>query len=96
MVAFGVVVQLMLESYLSKDETSRITDFIIDVGLPSTLSDLGIKDVSKKRLDEFCSVCLESNVSFFEAIPVKVTKETLLNAIIAADEFGKKRKAVLR
>lgn len=92
MVAFGVVVQLVLENAQPQKEIYRITDFLSRVGLPVTLGDLHIKDISKERLESFAQYCIESDVSFFQAMIAPVTQKDLYGAIIAANDLGGRRK----
>lgn len=47
-VAFGTITQLVLED-VSADELEDIIGFCIEVGLPVTLKELGIEEVTKEK-----------------------------------------------
>ncbi len=90
-VAFGVMTQLMLDDAQTLAQTQRITDWMIDVGLPVTLAGVGLGDVGKDALRDFAAYCVESPVSFFDAMPGGTTASRLLQAMLAADDYGGRR-----
>ena len=49
--AFGTLVQLVLEN-APEDEIAEVLDFCMEVGLPVTLADLGIKEVKADQIME--------------------------------------------
>jgi glycerol dehydrogenase len=85
-VAFGVLCELMLENTDSEtiDEVYR---FCIDVGLPVTLAQLGINNVTEKILDTIAEVAI-NNVIHAQPMIV-ITKELIKSAIVTADSLGK-------
>lgn len=92
-VAFGVITQLMLDDGQKLVDTERIVDWMIDVGLPVTLDGIGLKDVTPEELKEFAQYCIDSPVSFFDAMVTPITASGLLQAMLAADDYGRRRKA---
>jgi glycerol dehydrogenase len=86
MVAFGTIAQLVLENY-SKEEIDRVIGFCNAVGLPVTLGQLGVADVSPENLIRAAEVaCMEgltTHNSYFDVNP-----EMILGAIIGADALG--------
>jgi glycerol dehydrogenase len=86
MVAFGTLVQLVLENY-PIEEIARVLDFCNSVGLPVTLRQLGVKDTTPDRLMRAAEVaCMEgltTHNSYFEINP-----ELILGAIIGANAIG--------
>jgi glycerol dehydrogenase len=86
MVAFGTIVQLVMEDY-SKEEIDRVINFCKAVGLPVTLKELGVADTSPKNLMKAAAVaCMEgltTHNSYFEINP-----ELVLGAIIGANALG--------
>ena len=85
-VAFGVITQLMLEN-VPEDELEEVLDFCIRVGLPVTLQDLGIEKIDRAQLLKAAELaCAESDTA--HNMPFKVTPETVLNAMLAADRVG--------
>jgi glycerol dehydrogenase len=85
-VAFGVLCELMMEN--AADETvDEVYRFCVDVGLPVTLAQLGITNVTGETLNTIADVALH-NVIHAEPMMV-VTRETIKSAIITADSLGK-------
>ena len=86
LVAFGTIAQLVMENY-SKEEIDRVIDFCNTVGLPVTLRQLGVSDISNKHLIKAANVsCMEgltTHHSYFEINP-----EMILGAIIGANALG--------
>ena len=85
-VAFGVLCELMMEN--AGDETvDEVYRFCVDVGLPVTLAQVGINDVTEEKLNTIADAALH-NVIHAEPMMV-VTRETIKSAIITADSLGK-------
>jgi glycerol dehydrogenase len=87
MVAFGLVVQLVLEnrplSFLNE-----MVSFLKGVGLPTTLSKLGVEDTDRDEIDQMIKkICTPPNIVF--NMPCAITPEILKKAIYTADELGK-------
>ncbi len=90
-VAFGTLSMLMLT-----DRPARVIDeafdFCVRVGLPTTLADLGLEDVSDQRLLEVAArACAEGETIHNE--PYEVTPARVLAAMRAADAEGRRRRA---
>jgi len=85
-VAFGVLCELMMEN--TDDATvDEVYRFCVDVGLPVTLAQLGIDNITDEKLDAIADVAMH-NVIHAEPMMI-VTKETIKSAIITADSLGK-------
>lgn len=86
LVAFGTIAQLVMENY-PKEEIDRVISFCNAVGLPVTLRQLGVSDISKEHLTKAANVaCVEgltTHNSYFEVNP-----EMVLGAIIGANALG--------
>jgi glycerol dehydrogenase len=86
LVAFGTIVQLVMENY-PKEELDRVIGFCNAVGLPVTLKQLGVSDLSPENLAKAANVaCMEGLTThhcYFE-----VTPELVLGAIIGANALG--------
>ena len=93
-VAFGIVTQLMLDPDADIDEVYMVVDFMVEVGLAVTLEDLSMEAVSKERLMEFC-VANTGEGAFTGNHSFPVSAKDLYNAMLAADAFGKARKAAI-
>jgi len=86
LVAFGTIAQLVMENY-SKEEIDRVIGFCNAVGLPVTLRQLGVSDLSPENLVEAAKVaCMEgltTHHSYFAVNP-----ELVLGALIGANALG--------
>lgn len=86
MVAFGTIVQLVMENY-PKAEIDKVIDFCKAVGLPVTLRQLGVSDVSPGNLIKAAEVaCMEglpTHNSYFDVNP-----DLILGAMLGANALG--------
>lgn len=93
-VAFGVISMLMLEERPA-EIVEEVVDFCLEVGLPVALEDIGLVDVSREELDLVArSACAEGETIHNEPFPVY--PEMVLDAMIAADTFGRQRRAFMQ
>lgn len=85
-VAFCTIVQLILE-----DRTPEIIDEVIGfcqaLGLPTSLSDLGIADVSQEEILEVAKASCIGYESIYN-LPFEVGPEMVKDAILTADRVG--------
>ncbi len=88
-VAFGVLVQLVLEGVQSSvlDEVMR---FSSEVGLPLTLSDVGLKGIPEKADQNIIRIAQRATAEGETAHnePFEVTPELVVDAILAADAIA--------
>jgi glycerol dehydrogenase len=92
-VGFGLITQLCLDEDMSVEQASKIVDFEIAIGLPVTFEDLGLKGVDRERLMKIGKICAGPG-SLCANHPFKVTSDSIVNAMIAADALGTARKQV--
>jgi glycerol dehydrogenase len=89
-VAFGVLASLQL-SDASSDEVATVFSFCEEVGLPTTLADIGLRNADQRQLMEVAErTCAPGQPIHHEAgviTPLKV-----LDAMLAADALGQERK----
>lgn len=86
-VAFGTITQLVLEN-IPTEELEEIIGFCIDLGLPVTFEELGIKDVSDEELmDVARAACAENDT--LHNMPFEVTPKSVFAALKAADAYGR-------
>ncbi|PHM51956.1 glycerol dehydrogenase [Xenorhabdus sp. KK7.4] len=88
-VAFGTLTQLMLENSPS-EELEAVLDFCVQVGLPITLEQLGLRDSENlhQKIMQVAKVsCAEGET--IHNMPFTVTPEQVYAAILAADQMGK-------
>jgi glycerol dehydrogenase len=94
-VGFGVITQLCLDPGVDEELRNRIVDFEIALGLPVTLSDIGLKGVDKQRLKTIGDICAGEG-SLCNVHPFEVTSESVVEAMVAADTLGTQRKATVQ
>ncbi|KOR26575.1 glycerol dehydrogenase [Clostridium sp. L74] len=85
-VAFGTLVQLVLENS-PLEEIEEVIDFCLDVNLPITLEDMGIKEINKEDIMKVAkATCAEGETIF--NMPFKVTYDDVYAAILTADNLA--------
>ncbi len=84
-VAFGTLVQLILESG-SSDEFYQVLDFCRSLGLPTTLKEMGVTDLEHVKIAA-AKACAPGE-SIHNMIG-DVTPEQLYNAILVTDKLGR-------
>jgi len=90
-VAFGVLAGLQLTDALP-EESDAVFSFCEQIGLPTTLSDIGLKNCDHKKLTKVAEkTCAPDECIHHEA--GKITPERVLHAILAADAIGESRKS---
>ena len=89
-VAFGVLAGLQLTD-APPEESSVVFSFCEEVGLPTTLADIGLRNFDRDRLMPVAEkACSPSEFIHHEA--GKITPEKVLHAILAANAIGEYRK----
>ena len=92
-VAFGTLAGLQLTDVAPK-EAAEVFAFCEEVGLPTTLADIGLHDVDRNRLMLVAEkACAPSEGIHHEA--GEITPDKVLNAMLAADAVGRYRKGQL-
>lgn len=89
-VAFGTIVQLVLEN-ASEEELDEVLGFCANVGLPVTLEDLGVKEITKEKIMAVANASVSPDDTIHN-MPFKVTAEDVYSAILVADSLGKEYK----
>ena len=90
-VAFGVLTGLHLTSAPSA-EMEAVYAFCEEIGLPTTLADIGIQDAGRERLLEVAMRASAPTQPIHHEAGT-VTPESVLGAMLAADALGRQRKA---
>jgi len=93
-VAFGLLAQLCLDEDTNPAELYRVVDFEIAIGLPVTFAELGLANVTRDRLQKIGDICVAKG-SLCENHPFPVTRDSLVDALFAADALGRARKQSL-
>ena len=85
-VAFGTLVQLFLEN-APMEEIDEVLFFCKNIGLPTSLEDLGVNSIEREKLLEVAKLACTPGETIHN-MPFKVTPEKVLAAILAADNYG--------
>jgi len=93
-VAFGVLTGLHLTS-ASSDEMETVYSFCEAIGLPTTLSDIGILEANHEKLAKVAVKACAPMEGIHHEI-VQVTPPKVIDAMIAADAQGRNRKNELK
>lgn len=89
-VAFGVLTGLALTDALPQ-ETETVYAFCENIGLPTTLADIGLPGADRTKLMMAARKACEPGQSIHHEAGT-MSPEKVLNAILAADALGKERK----
>lgn len=85
-VAFGTIVHLVLEN-APKAELDTVIGYCKSVGLPTSLKDLGVKEVTKEKAMTVARAAVAEGETIHN-MPFPVTAESVCAAILAADRMG--------
>lgn len=92
-VAFGVIAMIMLEERPA-EVLAEVVDFCLEVGLPVTLEDIGLDDVTREDLQKVAeAACIDGET--IHNMPFEVHPPMLVDAMLAADAYGHQRRALL-
>ncbi|MHC1759125.1 MAG: glycerol dehydrogenase [Negativicutes bacterium] len=86
-VAFGTLVQLVMENR-SRKELEEVLHFCNEVGLPTTLADIGVVQVTEEKIMKVAEAACVAGESIHNE-PFVVSPQSLYAAILAADAIGK-------
>lgn len=86
-VAFGILVQLVLENR-SREQIEEVITFFHEVGLPSTLTDIGVTEVNEEKIMKVAEAACAVGETIHNE-PFQVTAASAYAAILAADALGR-------
>lgn len=86
-VAFGTITQLVLEN-IPAEELEDIIDWCIELGLPVTLKELGVTEVTDEKIMAVATAACAPTDTLHN-MPFEVTPEKVCAAIKAADAYGR-------
>ncbi|MCX7020194.1 MAG: glycerol dehydrogenase [Candidatus Sumerlaeota bacterium] len=90
-VAFGVLTGLQLTN-ATPVESASVFSFCGEIGLPTTLADIGLRNIDRNRLMKAAEkACAPTETIHHEA--GTITPDKVLNAMMAADAMGEARKS---
>jgi glycerol dehydrogenase-like iron-containing ADH family enzyme len=86
-VAYGILVQLRLEEMLQGNQLAasarqQLLQFYIDIGLPKTLEDLGLADITLAQLRQVAAIATKPQ-SDIHRLPFTVSAEQLTAAMVS-------------
>ena len=86
-VAYGILVQLRLEEMLQNNQLAtaarqQLLKFYGEIGLPTTLADLGLENITLKDLQRAAELSCDPN-SDIHRLPFKVVPDRLLAAMVS-------------
>ncbi len=84
-VSFALMCQLLLAGE-PKETIDKVADLFIKVGLPITLKELGLENISDERLHMIAQIALSD--PFMGNLPVRADEESVVGAILLADKVG--------
>ena len=92
-VAFGLITMLVLEERPA-EVLEEVVDFCLMVGLPVSLEDIGVENASREEIEGVAeAACAEGET--IHNMPIEIQPAMLVDAMIAADAFGRQRRAAL-
>jgi glycerol dehydrogenase len=86
-VAFGTLVQLVLENGATS-EIEEMIGFCTQVGLPVTLAQIGLRELSREMLEKIALRATEAGESIHNE-PFEASSDRVADAILTADELGR-------
>jgi glycerol dehydrogenase len=86
-VAFGLMTQLVMEGQ-PRSVMHRVLSFATEVGLPITLAEVGLTELSKEQLSKIAVRATAENETIHNE-PFEVAPEMVADAIMAADTIGR-------
>lgn len=92
-VAFGLESQLCLDEDISVEERLKVVDFMVAVGLPVTLEELSLGDITSEELMDLAKMLCEPG-QITHNHTFTVTPFDLYSAMVAANELGHSRRAL--
>lgn len=86
-VAFGILVQLRLEEMIQGNQLAasarqQLLKFYTEIGLPQTLADLGLGNITLSELRQACEISCQAN-SDIHRLPFQVDPEQLMAAMVS-------------
>jgi len=85
-VAFGTLVQMVMENR-SNAELEEVLEFCVSVGLPVTLRQIGITDVTPEKIRKVAELSCAEGETIYN-MPISVDPDLVYNSILAADAIG--------
>jgi glycerol dehydrogenase len=92
-VTFGVLASLFLEDK-EMSLVDEVYTFCEDVGLPTTLADIGVANITDKELLTAIENELNDSGALIQRMSIKPTPQAILDSIKMADTVGKKKKVI--
>jgi glycerol dehydrogenase len=91
-VAYGLATQLCLDEDITQEERLKVIDWMIAVGLPVTLEELGLGHISRDEIMELAKQFVGTGSIAHNHVQT-ITAFDMFSALIAADALGHQRRA---
>ncbi len=91
LVAFGVIVLMMIENY-PDEEIDELLELLTQLGLPTTLEELGLAHLSSERWEEVASVINQDSTGIHASLP-DVTNQLIIDNIHLASQYAQQFQA---
>lgn len=88
-VAFALICQLVLAGE-SSQVTNEILDLFVKLGLPVTLEELGIRNITEEQLKLTAGIAASDPC--IHNLPLRADEEAIAGAVLLADELGRQYK----
>jgi glycerol dehydrogenase len=92
-VAFGLATQLCLDEDITQEERLRVIDWMIAVGLPVTLEELGLGHITRNEIMDLAGQFVGAGSLAHNHVQA-VTAYDMFSALVAADALGHQRRAM--
>lgn len=89
-VAFGVVCLMVLENR-DPAELNAVLDLCLDIGLPVSLGDLGLENVTRAELADVGQAAMQP-ANVIHSVPVELTAELIADCIATASAVAEQRR----
>jgi len=89
-VAFALICQLLLAQE-PQEVIDQVMDLFAKVGLPITLEELGLKDITAEELDLVAAIAVSDPCT--HNLPLRVDEDRIIGSVLLADEMGRLYKA---
>ncbi|GDY25083.1 MULTISPECIES: glycerol dehydrogenase [unclassified Agarivorans] len=85
-VAFGTLTQLVLEN-APLEEITQVIDFCKSIGLPTNLTDMGVKEINRDKLLSVAEASCADGETIHN-MPFPVSAQAVLSAMLTAHQLG--------
>lgn len=89
-VAFALICQLVLAKE-DNDTIRSVLELLVKLGLPVTLKELGLKDITQEQLQLIAKIAAGDPCT--HNLPLRVDEEAIIGAVLLADALGREKQS---